>query len=55
MGATKKEKVKSASERLRGVYYNLWKQDDQGFEEFEDFYNSKMELLITHFKRLIKN
>ena len=52
MSATKK-KDKSPSERLRGVYYHLWEQDDQGFEEFEPFYNSKMELLINYFKKML--
>ena len=52
MSATKKQ-IKSPSERLRGVYYHLWEQDNQNFKEFDDFYDSKMEKLINHFKGMI--
>jgi len=55
MSRTRKPKQKSPSERLRGVYYNLWEQDAEGHEEFETYYNSKMEKLIIHFKKMIKD
>jgi hypothetical protein len=53
MSRTRKIKKRTPSERLRGVFYNLWEKDDQGFKEFEPYYDSKMEKLITHYKQLI--
>lgn len=41
---------KSKSERLRNVLYILWKQKNEGYEIFDDFYNAKMEKVITHYK-----
>lgn len=40
---------KSPSQRLRGVFYRIWEQDNKpGI--FEDFYRGKMSRLIDHFK-----
>ena len=44
----------SPSKRLRGVFYILWEQDNQGFEEFESYYNDKLEKVIGYYKSLIK-
>jgi hypothetical protein len=45
---------KSKSERLRNVLYVFWKQKNDGYAVFDDFYNANMEKLITHYKnRLI--
>ncbi len=52
MGLTR-EKKESQSERLRHVYFRLWEKDNGGFKEFDDFYNSKMEKLINHFKKML--
>lgn len=41
---------KPPSQRLRGVLYKLWELDAEGYQTFNDYYNSKMETLITHFK-----
>lgn len=41
---------KPPSQRLRGVLYRLWEQSPEGYTTFNDFYNSKMEVLINHFK-----
>ena len=41
---------KPPSQRLRAVLYRLWEQTPEGYKTFNDFYNSKMEVLITHFK-----
>ena len=48
---TKKE---SPSKRLRNAYFALFNQDDEGFESFEPYYDSKMEKLIKHFNKLLK-
>lgn len=44
------EKGKSKSQRLRAVMYKNFEQDDLGYKVFDDYYNRKMEELITHFK-----
>lgn len=41
---------KPASQRLRGVLYRLWEQTPEGYKTFNDYYGSKMEVLINHFK-----
>lgn len=41
---------KTPSKRLRGVLYRNWEQDKEGYKTFEDYYRSKMEVIIVHFK-----
>ena len=41
---------KPPSQRLRGVLYRLWEQTPEGYKVFNDYYVSKMETLINHFK-----
>lgn len=41
---------KTPSKRLRSVLFVNWKQKPEGFTEFRDYYKSKMEVIITHFK-----
>ena len=45
---------KSQSERIRNVLYLLFKQDDEGFKEFNDYYHNKTEKYLTKLKSLIK-
>lgn len=51
MSRTRKE---SQSQKLRSVFYILWEQDDEGFNKFESYYDSKMKKLVTHYKKLIR-
>lgn len=44
------ETGKSKSQRLRGVLYRLYESKPEGHKVFDDYYNSKMEQLINHFK-----
>lgn len=44
------DQSKTPSKRLRAVFYLNWKQNPEGFKEFKDFYKSKMELIIMHYK-----
>ena len=44
---------KSQSQRLRSVLYVLYNQDREGFSDFKDYYHSKTEKLIEHFKSKI--
>jgi len=41
---------KTPSKRLRGVLYRNWEQKPEGYKTFEDYYRSKMETVIVHFK-----
>ena len=41
---------KTPSKRLRGVLYRNWEQTPEGYKTFEDYYRSKMEIVIVHFK-----
>lgn len=40
---------KTASQRLRAVLYIFWEQN-KPTEDFEVFYQQKMDEIITHFK-----
>lgn len=44
---------KTPSQRLRGVLYRLWEKNSEDFKNPVDHYNSKMETLIQHFKKLL--
>lgn len=44
------ENGKTQSQRLRGVLFINWQQDQQGYKEFHDYYIAKMETIITHYK-----
>ena len=46
-------KKDSPSKQLRNTFYALHEKDDEGFETFEDYYDSKMFKLIKHYKKLI--
>ena len=41
---------KSKAQRLRAVLFVYWKQNNQGYEDFELFYSFHMEKIISHFK-----
>jgi hypothetical protein len=41
---------KKPSQRLRAVLYRLWEQSNEGYRDFNLFYNYKLEILIKHFK-----
>lgn len=41
---------KPPSQRLRAVLFRLFEQNLEGYKTFQDFYASKMEVLIEHFK-----
>jgi len=53
MSRTKKIPKESPSKKLRNVFFVLWEQDDEGFVEFELYYESKLNKLINHYKKLI--
>jgi hypothetical protein len=41
---------KTPSQRLRAVLYRLWEQTPEGYEDFNRYYDFRMEQLIKHFK-----
>jgi hypothetical protein len=41
---------KTPGQRLRAVLYRLWEQSNEGYKDFNMFYNFKMEGFITHLK-----
>ena len=45
---------KTPSKRLRAVLYISWEQKPEGYKTFEDFYRSKMETIIEHFKNKLE-
>lgn len=46
---------KSQSKRIRDVLYILWKQNPEGFESAEAYYQNKTEQIITHLKNQIND
>ena len=41
---------KSPSQRLRGVLYRIWEKKPEGYEDFNLYYQFRLEKVITHFK-----
>jgi hypothetical protein len=41
---------KTKSQRLKAVMYRMWQQNKERYDVFDDFYNAKMEQLISHYK-----
>lgn len=41
---------KNPSQRLRAVLYRLWEQSNEGYKDFNLYYQYKMEGFITHLK-----
>ena len=54
MSRTRKQQEESPSKKLRNVFYVLHEQDDEGFKDFEEYYESKLNKLILHYKKMIK-
>jgi hypothetical protein len=44
---------KTPAQRLRGVMYKLYQQNDGGFSSFAKYYEHQMEIVISHFKTKI--
>jgi len=54
MSRSNPDKVESPSKLLRDSFYRLWKKDSEEFEDFEDYYKSKMQKLIEYYNKLLK-
>ena len=46
--------LKTPSQRLRGVFYKLFSQDNKGYDSFAMYYEVEMEKLIQNFKNKIE-
>jgi beta-xylosidase len=44
------DQTKSPSTRMRSVLYLLWKQDNNGYGDFQLYYNYHMNIFIGHLK-----
>lgn len=44
---------KSPGQRLRGVFFRLWEQDPEGYDDFNLYYKFKMEKVINHYKKML--
>ena len=44
------DKKKSPAQRLRGIFYRLWQQESEGYEDFGRYYEFKMNKVSEHFK-----
>lgn len=44
------DNAKTPSQRLRAVLFRNWEQNPEGYKTFEDYYRSKYEIIITHYK-----
>ena len=44
------DQQKTPSKRLRAVLYRNWEQNKEGYEDFQLYYNFKLEKIITHYK-----
>ena len=49
-----KPKAKTKSQLLRTAYFRLYSVDDEGIKHFDEYYDSKMDLLIEHFTKLLQ-
>ena len=44
------DQKKTPSQRLRAVLYKNWEQNKEGYDDFQLYYNFKMEKIIDHYK-----
>ena len=44
------DQQKTPSRRLRAVLYRNWEQNSEKYEDFQLYYNFKVEKIITHYK-----
>jgi hypothetical protein len=41
---------KSQSQRIRNVLYRCWEQDNEGYKEFNNYYQFKTDAIVDHYK-----
>lgn len=48
------DETKSPSTRLRAVLFRLWEKDSLGFSDYESYYRSRMEKIISQLKNKLQ-
>jgi len=43
-------KGKTPGQRLRGVLYRMWEQENEGYQDSDSYYKAKMEQIINTYK-----
>ena len=46
----KDDGIKSKAQIMRGVLFRIWEKDNEGMEDFELYYDVKMDKFINHLK-----
>lgn len=46
-----RDKRETPAKRFRNTLYHMWQIDDAGFEDFDLFYEDRMEKLIEYYER----
>lgn len=46
---------KTPGQRLRAIFYLLWKQDPEGFNTADEYYKAKMESVILFYRGKLKD
>jgi hypothetical protein len=46
--------IKTPSQRLKAVFYILYKKNPEGYASFENYYLNKIEKVIDHYKKMIE-
>lgn len=46
--------TKSRAKRLQNVLFRLWEQKSEGFANFKEYYEHKMEKIIQHYKNQLE-
>ena len=54
MSRTRQLPKETPAKRFRTTLFHLWEKDKDGFEEFDEFYEDRMEKLITYYNKQIK-
>lgn len=44
------DSTKTRGQRLRAVLWRNWEKSPEGYGQFNDYYNTKMDILIEHYK-----
>lgn len=53
MSRSKKTAQESPSKILRDVLLSLYLKDDEGYKDFQRYYNLKMKNLIAHYRKIL--
>ena len=46
-----RDRRESPAKRFRNVLYHMWQLNDAGFEDFDVFYDDRMEKLIEYYTK----